>query len=225
MKKLWLSSMLLGAFVLLTACQASSPSSKPNEASNQEQAEETSKENKIENNENKEIELLSPDTNSQNKKAEESSQIAKVNLLDAAKKIKHPKQEIEITYTDAFFTQQVIPTGDKPEDIREIMAKDKEIYFHVIADINNDTTKSFSYGNSLGDAKVKLIYDGKHEFDFLAASENSEGTKFGPSGADPLTTTKAHYYAKVPIAVYDNADKPLELKIKVGDDEYQVQLR
>jgi len=221
MKKLFLSTLLLGAFVFLTACQESTPSSTPNENPNQESSEDISNESEKDNND---VEVLSPETSDQNKQAEEPNLIAKENLLDAPKKIKHPTKDIEITYTDAFFTMQVMPTNN-PKDVREILAKDKEIYLRVIADMYNDTTDSFHFGNSLGDAKVKLIYDGKHEFDFYATAENSDGTKLGASQADALTTTKAHYYSKVPIAVYNNSDKPLELKITVGEEEYQVPLR
>ncbi|RKD22709.1 hypothetical protein BEP19_10660 [Ammoniphilus oxalaticus] len=209
--------LLIGLCLLLAAC-GKTPVNSSNENQEHEEAE-----TDIDTVTNDEVETLTSESNRE-KEEDPDQMIPKENLLGSPKKINHPQKDIEITYTDAFFTMQLKPTGRNSKDAMNILATDKEIYFHVIAKIYNDTTDAFHFSRLEGDGKVILIYDNKHEFEFIAAAESSDGSTFGSSRAEPLTETIAHFYAKVPIAVYQSKG-PLELKINVGDEEYNIELR
>ncbi|WP_058306226.1 hypothetical protein [Gracilibacillus massiliensis] len=224
MKKIYL--LLLFLLAMLVACQ--NEETDQNDVQSEDTEETTTDSEELESDSEtaeeeegqEEAEILEPSNTSDTN--EETIEI--VNLLDSPKEIQHPDLDVTITLEEAFFTMKATPTGDNPKDSREIIATDKEIYFQVIASILNDTKDSFSFGNSLGDAKVYLVYDNEHEFDLTASAETNDGNEFGASSAEPLTTTTAHYFRNIPIAAYET-DKALALKIVVGEEEYNIELR
>lgn len=148
------------------------------------------------------------------------------NLLDKDKVFEYDDGSVVMTLETAEFVKKFGPSNVDPENTSEIReaTADTEIYFHLTGTINNDTTKSFSFGNSLGVINFSLLYDDKHEFDNLSTAEAEGGTKLVGSNIPALTEERIHVYFKVPKPVSET-DKPLVLTVLLGKEPYEITLR
>ncbi|WP_010676794.1 hypothetical protein [Bacillus timonensis] len=148
------------------------------------------------------------------------------NLFDSDKVIYYDNDAVEIKLTNASFVREFSTSNADPNDTWATRGttSDSQIYFHITGTINNDTTEIFNYGHKLAPVKFFLLYDGKHEFESLAATEEENGTKFGGASVDPLTKGNVHIYFQVPTPVSET-DKPLVLKVLLGEEEFELPIR
>nr|WP_309098663.1 hypothetical protein [Fredinandcohnia onubensis] len=234
MKKKWgsiLFTLLLA--VLLTACGSSNEASKKSDDQSDTDVAEKETNTQEEDTVTKETEENSEETNS--KEAEvfrasgegekEEAQPAE-NLFDSDKVFYYDNDSVEIKLTNASFVKEFSVSNPDPDDIWATRSTnaDSQIYLHITGTINNDTTDIFNYGHKLAPVKFFLQYDGKHEFESLAATEEEEGTKFGGASVDPLTKGNVHIYFQVPTPVSET-DKPLVLKVLLDDETFEVPIR
>ncbi|MEH7238072.1 hypothetical protein [Bacillus sp. JJ1562] len=243
MEKKWGSILItLVLALILAACGSSNEASKNNDnqsnASNtngaesepndqeedteaQESDEKDEKDEKDKETNGKEAEVFRSSGGDEKKTVEPAE-----NLFDSDKVFYYDNDSVEITLSNASFVKEFSVSNGDPDDIwasRSTNA-DSQIYFHITGTINNDTTDIFHYGHKLADVKFFLLYDGKHEFESLAATEEENGTKFGGASVDPLTKGNVHIYFQVPTPVSET-DKPLVLKVLQGDEEFEVPIR
>lgn len=148
------------------------------------------------------------------------------NLFDKNKVFEYDNGSVVMTLETAEFVKKFGPSNVDPENTSEIReaTADTEIYLHLTGTINNDTTQSFSFGNSLGVINFSLLYDDKHEFNNLSTAEAEGGTKLVGSNIPALTEERIHVYFKVPKPVSET-DKPLVLTVMVGKEPFEIPLR
>lgn len=148
------------------------------------------------------------------------------NLFDSDKVFYYDNDSVEIKLTNASFVKEFSVSNPGPDDIWATRSTnaDSQIYLHITGTINNDTTDIFNYGHKLAPVKFFLQYDGKHEFESLAATEEEEGTKFGGASVNPLTKGNVHIYFQVPTPVSET-DKPLVLKVLLDEETFEVPIR
>ncbi|MEH7381216.1 hypothetical protein V7138_12215 [Bacillus sp. JJ1533] len=234
MEKKWgsiLITFVLAAF--LTACGSTNEASKESdnqsntngaetETDTQKEDSEASKpEEKNEEAKDKEAEVFRASGDEENKTVEPAE-----NLFDSDKVFYYDNDSVEITLTNAAFVNEFSTSNADPNDTwaRRSTNTDSQIYFHITGTVNNDTTDIFHYGHKLAPVKFFLLYDGKHEFESLAATEEENGTKFGGASVNPLTKGNVHIYFQVPTPVSET-DKPLVLKVLLGEEEFNVPIR
>ena len=129
--------------------------------------------------------------------------------------------DVVITLDHAEFTKEVATsTGANPRNI----ISDNEVFLHLTGTISNDTMEAFQYGHQLAGVKFKAIYDNKHEFDFLADTESTDGSKFQGASINPLEEQKIHIYAQVPSAIAGH-DNSLVLVVMDSEGEHEVVIR
>ncbi|MCJ8009788.1 hypothetical protein ACFFF5_19055 [Lederbergia wuyishanensis] len=147
------------------------------------------------------------------------------NMLEGKKIIKYDGDSVIYTIESATFNNKVTTSNPKDDSVARTILSDNEIYLHVKGTIENETKDSVPYAGSLGLIRFLVIYDGKHEFDGYGAVEEEDGSDFkGSSSVDAFTTRKVHYYSKLPLAV-SKSDKPLDLIVYAGKEEYKIKLR
>ncbi|MDR4889883.1 hypothetical protein RGU12_20520 [Fredinandcohnia sp. QZ13] len=186
------------------------------EDSEAQESEETKKEDK-----NKDAEVFRSSSDDEKKSVEPAE-----NVFDSDKVFYYDNDSVEITLTNASFVKEFSTSNADPNDTWASRSTntDSQIYFHITGTINNDTTDIFHYGHKLAPVKFFLLYDGKHEFESLAATEEENGTKFGGASVDPLTKGNVHIYFQVPTPVSET-DKPLILKVLLGEEEFEIPIR
>ncbi|MFS0821753.1 hypothetical protein [Bacillus sp. 1P02SD] len=237
MEKKWGSILItLVLAVFLAACGSTNEAAKDSdnqsntsttngaETDTDDQKEDSEAEESVANNKedkDKETEVFRASSNDEKKTVEPAE-----NVFDSDKVFYYDNDSVEITLTNASFVKEFSTSNADPNNTWASRSTntDSQIYFHITGTINNDTTDIFHYGHKLAPVKFFLLYDGKHEFESLAATEEENGTKFGGASVNPLTKGNVHIYFQVPTPVSET-DKPLILKVLLGDEEFEIPIR
>ncbi|WP_077619456.1 hypothetical protein [Bacillus sinesaloumensis] len=236
MEKKWFGFLLtILLAITLAACGSSNGAQEDNEKASGVGTEETGQNAEEENIEEKEKEEATDSEESDGKEEEvfrasgnddkENTEPTE-NLFDSDKVFYYADDAVEIKLTNASFVQEFKATNAEADTVlgSRTINSDSETFLHISGTINNDTTDIFHYGHKLAPVKFFLLYDGKHEFEGLAGTEEEEGTKIGSASVSSLTEGKVHIYFQVPKAVSET-DKPLVLKVTMDEEEFEIPVR
>ena len=244
-RKFWI--MIVSAMLLLAACgseEKTSESANGDNTVNTEQSEGQSSNNDSQENATNEVDAKDNEATETTEDVEEEADADQdvfgatdetetetevetaENLFDKNKVFEYDNGSVVMTLETAEFVKKFGPSNADPDDTSEIREapSDSEIYLHLTGTISNDTTKSFSFGNSLGVINFSLLYDDKHEFNNLSTAEAEGGTKLVGSNIPALTEERIHVYFQVPKPVSET-DKPLVLTVMVGEEPFEIPLR
>ncbi|WP_449537584.1 hypothetical protein [Ferdinandcohnia sp. Marseille-Q9671] len=236
MEKKWIGLFLtIILAVTLTACGGSDEAADDNGKVSGESTEETEANTKEEKADEQEKEDTADSEESNGKEEEVFRASGKddkqnteptENLFDSDKVFYYAEDAVEIKLTNASFVQEFSATNAEADTVlgSRTINSDSETFLHISGTINNDTTDIFHYGHKLAPVKFFLLYDGKHEFEGLAGTEEEEGTKIGSASVSSLTEGKVHIYFQVPKTVSET-DKPLVLKVTMDEEEFEIPLR
>ena len=209
--------LLISLSVILAACSGDDKASdekdvsKPENSPNVEQEE---SDNSLEDNK---------DTGKGNIDSKDKSNATPLeeNLLTEDLVFEYENGDVVMTINHAEFTKEFTATTGE-DSISESL--DTNILFHLQGTISNDTVDSFNYGHQMSQIKFKVLYDDKHEFQALAATESLDGSKFEGASIQPLQEQIIHIYAAVPLPVAER-DKSLVLIISDNDGDHEIDLR
>lgn len=217
--------LLVSLIVLLAACgtdHEKAPEEKSVAKPDQPlETEQNESDNKMEEQE-QEVEEEKENDQEEPAKEDEPAIATGDNLLSKDLVYEYSEGDIVLTLDLAeFTTEYTTATG---EDTRTKNSAESEILFHIKGKVNNDTLNSFSYGHQLGQVNFKLIYDNKHEFRLIGASESPDGSEFVGSNVDPLQEQIIHLSTNVPVSVSEG-DKSLTLVITDSEGDHEEVLR
>ncbi|KMK75190.1 hypothetical protein [Alkalihalobacillus pseudalcaliphilus] len=243
MKKLIMVFIITSLTLMITACGTNEdtpteevagdgePSSEEVETNDELEEENTAQNEETEADSDEGSEVFTTSSNNSSSAKDESSTDSSgeatelnTNLLDSDKVFKHMDDSIVMTLKEAKFTTSYEPSNGDGSNVRNAPSS-SEVYLLLTGTINNDTTSSVSFGNVLGPINFSLTYDGKHEFENIASSENNEGTDFTGSSIDALTEGNIYVRFQVPLPVAENSDKPLVLTVIMDGEEFEIPLR
>lgn len=229
MEKKWIGLLLtILVAVTLAACGSSDETAKNSEnASGENSKEQNTQAEVAEEQENGETGETNKDeevfrSSGENEEKQEPSE----NLFDSEKVFYYAEDAVEIRLSNASFVQEFTATNAKADSTlgsRNILSG-SETFLHITGTINNDTTNILHYGHKLAPIKFFLLYDGKHEFESLAGTEEEDGTKIGGASVNSLSKGNVHIYFQVPKSVSET-DKPLVLKVLMDEEVFEIPLR
>ena len=236
-KKLTIFTAIL---LLLTACGSSNESGDKNNGT----SEVTENENNETNNNEAEVAAMRQEAEQNNEQQDseqqddneevfESSSSSKTdgmdqpseNLLNGKKVFKHDGDSMIFTIHSANFTKSVTSSNPKDNSVARNILSDNEVFLNISGTLENETKDSISFAGPLGFIRFSVLYDGKHEFSGYGAVEEEDGSDFkSASSIDAFTTSNVQFYAQIPEAVSET-DKPLDLIVRVGQEEFTISLR
>ncbi|MFS0864871.1 hypothetical protein [Fredinandcohnia sp. 179-A 10B2 NHS] len=233
MEKKWIGLLLtILVTVTLAACGSSDETARDSENASEEipkeqiiqdevaKEQENGESESTEETKNKDEEVFR--SSGENEEKQEPSE----NLFDSDKVFYYAEDAVEIRLSNASFVQEFTATNadvDSTLGSRTILS-DSETFLHITGTINNDTTNILHYGHKLAPIKFFLLYDGKHEFESLAGTEEEDGTKIGGASVNSLSEGKVHIYFQIPKTVSET-DKPLVLKVLMDEEVFEIPLR